>query len=185
MEKEATVGVVSGLAWTSVGGVTLKVETVLIPDGKGEIVLTGRMGDVMKESARTAYSVVRSKSEKYGIDSEKFTKYDLHVHIPEGATPKDGPSAGITLSTALMSVMTNRKVRNDVAMTGEVTLTGKVLAIGGLKEKSLAALRSGVKTLLIPSENAKDIEELPDEVKDNLTIVTVSDVEEVFDRALL
>ena len=185
MENESSVGVVSGLAWTSVGGVTLKVETVLIDGGKGDIVLTGNMGDVMKESARTAYSVVRSKAKKYGIDAEKFTKNDLHVHIPEGATPKDGPSAGITLSTAIMSVMTGRKVRNDVAMTGEVTLTGKVLAIGGLKEKSLAAFRSGIKTLIIPSQNEKDIVELPDEVKNNLTIVTVSDVEEVFERTLL
>ena len=158
---------------------------MLIGGGKGEITLTGNMGDVMKESARTAYSVVRSKAEKYGIDLEKFTKYDLHVHIPEGATPKDGPSAGITLSTAIMSVMTGRKVRNDVAMTGEVTLTGKVLAIGGLKEKSLAAFRTGVKTLIIPSQNEKDIEELPQEVKDNLTIITVSDVEEVLERTLL
>lgn len=184
-EKSALVGVATGLAWTSVGGVTLQVETALIPEGKGDVILTGNMGDVMKESARTALSVVRSRLEKYGIPGEKFTKYDLHVHIPEGATPKDGPSAGITLSTAIMSVMTGRKVSENVAMTGEVTLTGRVLAIGGLKEKSLAAYRSGVTTLIIPSENVKDVDDLPSEVKDNLTIVPVSNVEQVFERAFV
>lgn len=184
-ENEPLVGVATGLAWTSVGGVTLKVETALIPEGKGDIILTGNMGDVMKESCRTAVSVVRSRMEKYGIQPEKFTKYDLHIHIPEGATPKDGPSAGITLSTAVLSVMTGRKVRDDVAMTGEVTLTGRVLAIGGLKEKSLAAMRSGAKTLIIPEENLKDVEELPREVKENLEIITVNVVDQVFERALL
>lgn len=184
-ESEPLVGVATGLAWTSVGGVTLKVETALIPEGKGDIILTGNMGDVMKESCRTAVSVVRSRMEKYGISPEKFTKYDLHIHIPEGATPKDGPSAGITLSTAVLSVMTGRKVRDDVAMTGEVTLTGRVLAIGGLKEKSLAAMRSGEKTLIIPEENLKDVEDLPSEVKDSLEIITVNVVDQVFERALL
>ena len=184
-ESEPLVGVATGLAWTSVGGVTLKVETALIPEGKGDIILTGNMGDVMKESCRTAVSVVRSRMEKYGISPEKFTKYDLHIHIPEGATPKDGPSAGITLSTAVLSVMTGRKVRDDVAMTGEVTLTGRVLAIGGLKEKSLAAMRSGEKTLIIPDENLKDVEDLPNEVKDSLEIITVNVVDQVFERALL
>ena len=184
-ESEPLVGVATGLAWTSVGGVTLKVETALIPEGKGDIILTGNMGDVMKESCRTAVSVVRSRMEKYGISPEKFTKYDLHIHIPEGATPKDGPSAGITLSTAVLSVMTGRKVRDDVAMTGEVTLTGRVLAIGGLKEKSLAAMRSGEKTLIIPEENLKDVEDLPNEVKDSLEIITVNVVDQVFERALL
>ncbi|MDD7158724.1 MAG: endopeptidase La [Firmicutes bacterium] len=179
------VGVANGLAWTSVGGVTLKVETALIPEGKGEIILTGNMGDVMKESCRIAVSVVRSRMTKYSIPPEKFTKYDLHVHIPEGATPKDGPSAGITLSTAVMSLMTGRKVRGDVAMTGEVTLTGRVLAIGGLKEKSLAAVRSGAKTLIIPEENRKDVDELPPEVKENLEIVCVKEVDEVFERAII
>ncbi len=184
-ESQAQVGVATGLAWTSVGGVTLKVETVLLPDGKGEFVLTGNIGDVMKESARTALSVVRSRSEEFAIDGDKFTKNDLHIHIPEGATPKDGPSAGITLSTAIMSVMTGKKVRDDVAMTGEVTLTGRVLAIGGLKEKSLAAFRSGIKTLIIPSENLKDVEELPAEVKNNIKIIDVDTVDKVFEIALL
>lgn len=183
--SQSLVGVATGLAWTSVGGVTLRVETVLIPGGKGDVILTGNMGDVMKESAKTALSVVKSRMEKYGIEPEKFTKYDLHIHIPEGATPKDGPSAGITLSTAIMSVMTGRKVDENVAMTGEVTLTGRVLAIGGLKEKSLAAFRSGIKTLIIPKENAKDIDELPAEVKNNLDIVTVDDIEQVFEKAIL
>ena len=183
--SQSLVGVATGLAWTSVGGVTLRVETVLIPGGKGDVILTGNMGDVMKESAKTALSVVKSRMVKYGIEPEKFTKYDLHIHIPEGATPKDGPSAGITLSTAIMSVMTGRKVDENVAMTGEVTLTGRVLAIGGLKEKSLAAFRSGIKTLIIPKENAKDIDELPAEVKNNLDIVTVDDIEQVFEKAIL
>ena len=183
--SQSLVGVATGLAWTSVGGVTLRVETVLIPGGKGDVILTGNMGDVMKESAKTALSVVKSRMEKYGIEPEKFAKYDLHIHIPEGAAPKDGPSAGITLSTAIMSVMTGRKVDENVAMTGEVTLTGRVLAIGGLKEKSLAAFRSGIKTLIIPKENAKDIDELPAEVKNNLDIVTVDDIEQVFEKAIL
>ena len=184
-ENEPVVGVCTGLAWTSVGGVTLKIETALMNEGKGEIILTGNMGDVMKESCRTAVSVVRSRLEKYGISPDKFNKYDLHIHIPEGATPKDGPSAGITLCTAVLSVMTGRKVRDDVAMTGEVTLTGRVLAIGGLKEKSLAAMRSGVKTLVIPRQNLKDVDELPEEVKSSLEIVPVTDVDEVFARAII
>ena len=157
----------------------------LIPDGKGEITLTGNMGDVMKESAKTAFSLVRSRSKQYGIDKEMFTSYDLHIHIPEGATPKDGPSAGITLATAILSALTGKKVSRDVAMTGEITLLGNVLAIGGLKEKSLAAFRSGVKTLIIPKENEKDIAEIPDEVKNGVEIVTVSVIDEVFDRAIV
>lgn len=183
--ESALVGVAMGLAWTSVGGVTLQVETSLIPDGKGEVTLTGNMGDVMKESAKTALSVVRSRMNEYSVSGDKFTKYDLHVHIPEGATPKDGPSAGITLATAIMSVMSGRKVSENVAMTGEITLTGRVLAIGGLKEKSLAAFRSGVTTLIIPSENLKDVDDLPAEVKDNLAIVPVSNIEQVFERAFV
>ena len=183
--REPLVGVATGLAWTSVGGVTLNVETALIPDGKGELILTGNMGDVMKESVKTALSAVRSRMEKYGIASEKFTKYDLHIHIPEGATPKDGPSAGITLATAIMSVMTGRKVSEKAAMTGEITLTGRVLAIGGLKEKSLAAFRSGATTLIIPKENDKDVDELPEEVKNNLKIVEVGDIDEVIQNAVL
>ena len=183
--KEAGVGIVTGLAWTSVGGVTLDVETALLSGGKGDLVLTGSMGDVMKESARIALSVVRARAEKYGIDKEKFTSNDVHIHIPEGATPKDGPSAGITLSTALTSIFSGKKVRNDVAMTGEVTLTGRVLAIGGLKEKSLAAYMSGIKYLIIPKENEKDIKDIPTEVKESVEIITVSTVDEVLDFALI
>ncbi len=186
LKNEAdSVGLATGLAWTSVGGVTLNIEVALIPDGKGEITLTGNMGDVMKESAKTAFSLVRSRSKQYGIDKEMFTSYDLHIHIPEGATPKDGPSAGITLATAILSALTGKKVSRDVAMTGEITLLGNVLAIGGLKEKSLAAFRSGVKTLIIPKENEKDIAEIPDEVKNGVEIVTVSVIDEVFDRAIV
>ena len=178
------VGLATGLAWTSVGGVTLNIEVATIPGGKGEITLTGNMGDVMKESARTALSLVRSRAERYAIPKEKFTEYDLHIHIPEGATPKDGPSAGITLATAILSALTGKKVSRDVAMTGEVTLLGRVLAIGGLKEKSLAAFRSGVKTLIIPKENEKDVADIPKEVKDNVEIKLVSQVDEVFDLAI-
>ncbi len=178
-------GLATGLAWTSVGGVTLNVEVALIPDGKGEIILTGSLGDVMKESCRTALTLVRSRAERYGIDAKKFTECDIHVHVPEGATPKDGPSAGITMATALLSALSDRKVNRNVAMTGEVTLRGKVLPIGGLKEKSLAAFRAGVKTLVIPEENRKDAEELPDEVKNNVHIVCVRTIDDVFAAALV
>lgn len=181
---QSKVGVVKGLAWTSVGGVTLDVECALFGGGKGEITLTGSMGDVMKESARISLSVIKARAQEYGIDYATFKENDVHIHIPEGATPKDGPSAGVTLSTALLSAFTGRKVRGDVAMTGEVTLTGRVLAIGGLKEKSLAGYMSGIKTLIIPKENEKDIRDIPNEVKENVEIVTVSTVEEVFDIAL-
>ena len=183
--EDDAVGLVTGLAWTSVGGVTLNIEVALIPDGKGEITLTGNMGDVMKESARTALSLVRSRSKRYNIDKEMFTSYDIHIHIPEGATPKDGPSAGITLATAILSALTGKKVSRDIAMTGEITLLGKVLAIGGLKEKSLAAYRSGVKTLIIPKENEKDISEIPEEVKKSVEILLVSKIDEVFDAAII
>lgn len=183
--KDSGVGIVTGLAWTSVGGVTLDVETALLSGGKGDLVLTGSMGDVMKESARIALSVVRARAEKYGIDKDKFTSNDIHIHIPEGATPKDGPSAGITLTTALTSIFSGKKARNDVAMTGEVTLTGRVLAIGGLKEKSLAAYMSGIKYLIIPKENEKDIKDIPTEVKESVKIITVSTVDEVLNLALI
>ena len=178
-------GVVTGLAWTSVGGVTLNVEAAVIGNGKGEILLTGSLGDVMKESARTALSLVRSRAEQYGIAAEKFTACDLHIHVPEGATPKDGPSAGITMATAILSAMTGRKVRSDVAMTGEITLRGRVLAIGGLKEKSLAAYRVGIKTLIIPEENRKDVHDLPAEVTDNIRFLYASNIDEVFENAFI
>ncbi|MDE6398699.1 MAG: endopeptidase La, partial [Clostridiales bacterium] len=178
-------GFATGLAWTSVGGVTLNIEVAIVPGGKGEIILTGSLGDVMKESCRTALTLVRTRAEQYGIEPDKFTTCDLHIHVPEGATPKDGPSAGITMATAILSAFSNRKVSRDVAMTGEVTLRGKVLPIGGLKEKSLAAFRAGVKTLIIPYENKKDAEELPDEVKNNVKILCAKTIDEVFRAALL
>ncbi|MBR2988798.1 MAG: endopeptidase La [Clostridia bacterium] len=184
-KRDDAVGRVTGLAWTRVGGVTLDVEIALINGGKGEIVLTGSMGDVMKESAKTAISLIKSRASEYGIDPKKFSEVDIHIHIPEGATPKDGPSAGITLSTAILSAFTGKKVRGDVAMTGEITLLGRVLAIGGLKEKSLAALRNGVKTLIVPFENEKDIEFIPDEVKSSVEIKTVKTIDEVFDIAMV
>ena len=176
-EKE--VGTVTGLAWTAVGGTTLTIEALLMP-GKGELKLTGKLGDVMKESALAALSYIRAHAQEYNIPNEKFTIYDLHVHVPDGATPKDGPSAGITMATAILSAYSGLPVRGDVAMTGEISLRGKVLPIGGLKEKSLAARRVGIKTVIIPDGNQKDLEELPKLVKEELTFLPVKNVEEVF-----
>ena len=180
---DAEVGAVTGLAWTAVGGTTLTVEATAMR-GKGEIKLTGKLGDVMKESALAALSFIRSHAEKYGISDEVFGNTDIHIHVPEGATPKDGPSAGITIATAILSVLTDRKVRGDVAMTGEITLRGKVLPIGGLKEKSLAARRLGIKTVVIPEGNRRDIDELPEVVKKEITFVPVKSVDEVFELVL-
>ena len=177
------VGIVRGLAWTSVGGDTLQIEVNVMP-GKGEVLLTGQLGDVMKESAETGISYIRSISERQGIASDFFEKHDIHVHIPEGAVPKDGPSAGITMATAIFSAITNRKVRADIAMTGEVTLRGRVLPIGGLKEKLLAAKKAGMKTVLVPRENNKDVEELSAEITKGLEIIPVESMDEVLEYAL-
>jgi ATP-dependent Lon protease len=183
-EKEDQVGVVTGLAWTSVGGDLLQIEALQLP-GKGRMKTTGKLGDVMKESIEAASSYVRSISPELGIKPPRFEKVDIHVHVPEGATPKDGPSAGIAMVTSIVSVLTGIAVRKDIAMTGEVTLRGNVLPIGGLKEKLLAALRGGITTVLIPEENAKDLTEIPDNVKEGLTIIPVSHVREVLERALV
>ena len=184
INEKPEVGIVRGLAWTSVGGDTLQIEVNVMP-GEGKIDLTGQMGDVMKESARTALSYVRSVSGKYKVAENFYKKKDFHIHIPEGAVPKDGPSAGITMATALLSAVTHMPVRADLAMTGEVTLRGRVLPIGGLKEKILAAKMAEVKTVLVPKENEKDIEEIPEEVKEGLEILFVETMEEVADLALL
>ncbi|MCV2869863.1 endopeptidase La [Defluviimonas sp. WL0002] len=183
-EKEDQVGVVTGLAWTSVGGDLLSIEALKLP-GKGRMKTTGKLGDVMKESIDAASSFVRSISPEIGVKPPKFEKVDIHVHVPEGATPKDGPSAGVAMVTSIVSVLTGIPVRKDIAMTGEVTLRGNVLAIGGLKEKLLAALRGGIKTVLIPEENAKDLPEIPDNVKSGLEIIPVSHVREVLKLALV
>ena len=182
-EAEDQIGQVTGLAWTSVGGEILTIESV-ISKGKGRIVKTGSLGDVMQESIQAAFTVVKGRANAFGLPDDFFEKHDLHIHVPEGATPKDGPSAGIGMVTALMSVITNTPVRADVAMTGEVTLRGKVLAIGGLKEKLLAAHRGGIKTVLIPEENERDLKEIPDNIKQELEIVPVKWVDEVIDVAL-
>ena len=177
------VGIVRGLAWTSVGGDTLQIEVNVMP-GKGEIMLTGQLGDVMKESARAGISYIRSVSKKYAIAEDFFEKHDIHVHIPEGAVPKDGPSAGITMATAMLSAVTGKKVRADLAMTGEITLRGRVLPIGGLKEKLLAAKNAGIQTVLIPRENTADVEELSSEITKGLEIIPVETMEEVLKKAL-
>jgi ATP-dependent Lon protease len=183
-EKEDQIGVVTGLAWTSVGGDLLSIEALRLP-GKGRMKTTGKLGDVMKESIDAASSFVRSISPSIGVKPTKFDTLDIHVHVPEGATPKDGPSAGVAMVTSIVSVLTQIPVRKDIAMTGEVTLRGNVLAIGGLKEKLLAALRGGIKTVMIPEENAKDLTEIPDNVKAGLTIIPVSHVSEVLKLALV
>jgi len=177
------VGACVGLAWTSVGGTTLTIE-VGIMKGKGEIILTGKLGDVMKESARAGVSYIRANAKKYGVDEKFFSEYDIHVHVPEGATPKDGPSAGITIATAVFSALTNRTVKHDVAMTGEITLRGVVLPIGGLKEKALAAKRQGIKTVVIPSGNQRDLEEIPKELRKEMNFIAVDNVERVFEIAI-
>ena len=178
------VGQVNGLAWTEVGGELLTIEAVMT-SGKGKTIVTGQLGDVMQESIKAAMTVVRSRATALGIDEDFYTSKDIHVHVPEGATPKDGPSAGTGMCTALVSILTGIPVRKDVGMTGEITLRGEVLPIGGLKEKLLAALRAGLKTVLIPADNKRDLKEIPDNVKDNLEIVAVKWIDEVLEIALL
>jgi ATP-dependent Lon protease len=183
-EAEDMVGVVTGLAWTEVGGEILTIESVLLP-GKGNVKSTGKLGDVMQESVSAALSYVRSRSTRFGIKPTLFEKRDIHVHVPEGATPKDGPSAGVAMAVSIVSVLTGIPIRRDIAMTGEITLRGRILPIGGLKEKLLAALRAGIKTVFIPKDNEKDLAEIPDNVKTNLVLIPVSDVDEVIAKALV
>lgn len=178
------VGIATGLAWTPVGGDTLSIE-VTIMNGSGRLELTGHLGDIMKESARTAMSFIRSRVEQYSIESEFHNKYDIHIHVPEGAIPKDGPSAGITLATAMISALTGIPVRKNVAMTGEITLRGRVLPIGGLKEKVLAAHRAGINTVIVPEENKKDIEDIPENVREQIKFVVASDMDTVLNTALV
>jgi ATP-dependent Lon protease len=182
-EDEPQVGAVTGLAWTEVGGELLTIESVTTP-GKGEIKTTGKLGEVMNESVQAAFSFVKARAPAYGIKPSIFQRKNIHIHLPEGAVPKDGPSAGVGMVTSIVSTLTGIPVRPDVAMTGEVTLRGRVLAIGGLKEKLLAALRGGIKTVLIPEENQKDLVEIPANAREGLEIVPVSHVEEVLRLAL-
>ena len=184
VEAEDQIGVVTGLAWTDVGGELLTIEAAMMP-GKGKMTVTGNLRDVMKELISAAASYVRMRSAAFGIEPPMFDKRDIHVHVPEGATPKDGPSAGVAMVTAIVSVMTGIAVHRDVAMTGEITLRGRVLPIGGLKEKLLAAHRGGIKTVLIPEENAKDLVEINESIKSGLDIIPVSRMDEVLTRALV
>ncbi len=181
--KGDEVGAATGLAWTSVGGTTLTIE-VSAMQGKGDVLLTGKLGDVMKESARAAISYIRSNSANYGIDNSLFEKTDIHIHVPEGATPKDGPSAGITMATAILSAFTHKPVKKSIAMTGEITLRGKVLPIGGLKEKALAAYRIGIHDVIIPAENQKDLEDIPKSVRESINFIPVTEVDTVFKNAI-
>jgi ATP-dependent Lon protease len=182
-EGEAEVGIATGLAWTEVGGDLLTTEVTLMP-GKGDLTLTGKLGEVMQESARTAVSVIRSRAGEYGLPKDFHKKIDIHLHVPEGAIPKDGPSAGITMATALLSVLSGIPVHSDVAMTGEITLRGRVLGIGGVKEKLLAAHRAGIRRIVIPKDNEKDLSEIPGEILKELQVELVEKVEEVFEIAL-
>src|SRR5437016_3309584 len=182
-EEEDEVGVATGVSWTPAGGDTIGVEVSLM-EGKGNLLLTGQLGDVMKESAHAALSYARARARRLGIDPARFEKTDIHIHVPAGAIPKDGPSAGITMATALVSAFTGRKVRRDVAMTGEITLRGKVLPIGGLKEKVLAAHRAGISTFVLPSKNEKDLDEIPQKVRRVLELIPVENLDSVLQVAL-
>jgi ATP-dependent Lon protease len=181
--RESEIGLVNGLAWTEVGGDVLQIEATLVK-GRGGVTLTGKLGEVMQESAKAALTCVRSRAERLGLDTDIIRKSDLHVHVPEGAIPKDGPSAGITLATAMVSALTRTQARHDVAMTGEITLRGKVMAIGGVKEKLLAAHRCGIKTILLPKDNEKDYVDVPEEVRKELTVHFVETIDEVLILAL-
>jgi ATP-dependent Lon protease len=183
-EREDQVGIVTGLAWTEMGGELLTTEATVMP-GKGKLIITGKLGEVMQESAQAAMSYVRARAERFGIDKKFTENCDIHVHLPEGAIPKDGPSAGVTMCTALLSSLAKIPVRKDVAMTGEITLRGRVLPIGGLKEKVLAAHRAGIKTVIIPKENRKDLKEIPKKIRAQLRIVRVEFVDEVLREALV
>jgi ATP-dependent Lon protease len=184
IETDDQVGVVTGLAWTDVGGELLTIESVMMP-GKGRMTVTGNLRDVMKESISAAASYVRSRAVTYGIEPPLFERRDIHVHVPEGATPKDGPSAGVAMTTSIVSVLTGIPIRHDVAMTGEITLRGRVLPIGGLKEKLLAAARGGIKTVFIPEDNAKDLTEISDAIKGGMEIIPVARMDEVLAKALV
>jgi ATP-dependent Lon protease len=184
VEEKNQVGLATGLAWTQVGGELLAVETVVVP-GKGKLTVTGKLGEVMKESAEAAMTYVRSRAHNLMIDEQFYTKLDLHIHIPEGAIPKDGPSAGITMCTAIVSTLTKRPVNRHIAMTGEITLRGRVLPIGGLKEKILAAHRGGIKKVLIPKENEKDLYDIPVSILDQIEIAAVEHMDEVLSHALV
>jgi len=183
-ETVPQIGLATGLAWTEMGGELLNVEVTIVP-GRGKLTITGQLGDVMQESAQAALSYVRSRAEVLGLDPQFYHRIDIHIHVPEGAIPKDGPSAGITLATALVSALTRSHIRNDLAMTGEITLRGRVLPIGGLKEKVLAAHRGGIKTVLIPKDNAKDIEEIAPQILKNVTLIQVDHMDEVLKHALV
>jgi ATP-dependent Lon protease len=184
LSQKSELGLATGLAWTTVGGVTLTIEATLM-SGKGEIILTGQLGDVMKESAQAGISYIRSKAEELGIDKDFHEKMDVHIHIPEGAIPKDGPSAGITMATAVISALTGKPINREVAMTGEITLRGRVLPIGGLKEKSLAAARAVITKILIPKENEKDLDDIPAIIKRKVKFVPVESMDEVLEHALM
>jgi ATP-dependent Lon protease len=184
MEKKDEIGIVTGLAWTEVGGELLTIEVTTMP-GKGKLLATGKLGDVMQESAQAALSYVRSRAEKLGLDKDFYQKIDLHIHVPEGAVPKDGPSAGIAITTAIVSALVGKPVRRDVAMTGEITLRGRVLPIGGLKEKMLAAHRGNIPRLLVPKENEKDLKEIPDKILKTFTVILVDHMDEVLRASLV
>jgi ATP-dependent Lon protease len=182
-ERTQIPGVATGLAWTPVGGDIMFIEATQMPGSRG-FQLTGQLGDVMRESAQAAMSYVRSRADRFGVPPEFFAKHDIHLHVPAGAVPKDGPSAGVTIATALASLLTGRLVRNDLAMTGEITLRGQVLPVGGIKEKVLAAHRAGLKTVILPNRNEKDLEDLPQEVRDSMKFILVEKVDQVFEAAL-